>query len=439
SVWDDVLDVLGRDFDRKTLEGYRSRVASIWRVLEGYYSNAVVRDRLKSDWAKLVRKSGETCRDFLTRVRNVRKDLTYAGAVTEDAGELSVWRRGLFPPYSDWVGQYMSTFVSIDPMRSMPPPSIYALRAQMQLRGDEYEDRHGVAPVEKSPSETEIVGRAEKPTDAGFFYAAVQGAKEGSPGATQGNARFKRDFPPPHECLKHKCQRCYSEQHAAAQCLAAQPADLTKRCRRCGLTHNIQGWNPTVLRCPNPRIAEERCWRCNGKGHMARICMKTLDHKIESEKKPSDNTEPQKEAVSEQQAQNTAISLPSSNTGSIRCIRVYCKNKDDPDSPALILDAMLDSGCSESFCSLETYERLRKKNLVTSMSTDGAGTPVQFGNASFNKLLGWAVSHHCRLEDNTPLSIEWGVLQTLSPYPAVISLKTLRPKGAIWVISSAGD
>ncbi|KAF4759469.1 hypothetical protein FOZ63_019461, partial [Perkinsus olseni] len=43
SVWDDVLDVLGRDFDRKTLEGYRSRVASIWRVLEGYYSNAVVR------------------------------------------------------------------------------------------------------------------------------------------------------------------------------------------------------------------------------------------------------------------------------------------------------------------------------------------------------------------------------------------------------------
>ncbi|KAF4736409.1 hypothetical protein FOZ62_018645, partial [Perkinsus olseni] len=102
SVWDDVLDVLGRDFDRKTLEGYRSRVASIWRVLEGYYSNAVVRDKLKSDWAKLVRKSGETCRDFLTRVRNVRKDLTYAGAVTEDADELSVWRRGLFPPYSDW-------------------------------------------------------------------------------------------------------------------------------------------------------------------------------------------------------------------------------------------------------------------------------------------------------------------------------------------------
>ncbi|KAF4701714.1 hypothetical protein FOZ63_032249 [Perkinsus olseni] len=155
---------------------------------------------------------------------------------------------------------------------------------------------------------------------------------------------------------------------------------------------------------------------------MARICMKTLDQKTESEKKPSDNIEPQKEAGSEKQAQNTAISLPSSNTGK-----------------SVILDAMLDSGCSESFCSLETYERLREKNLVTSMSTDGAGPPIQFGNASYNKLLGRAVSHHCLLEDNTPLRIEWGVLQTLSPYPAVISLKTLRPKGAIWVISPAGD
>ncbi|KAF4682576.1 hypothetical protein FOZ60_010393 [Perkinsus olseni] len=48
SVWDNVIDSIGRSFDRSCAAGFKARVEAIWRVLERTYSNAVVRDKLKT-------------------------------------------------------------------------------------------------------------------------------------------------------------------------------------------------------------------------------------------------------------------------------------------------------------------------------------------------------------------------------------------------------
>ncbi|KAF4754580.1 hypothetical protein FOZ62_029916 [Perkinsus olseni] len=108
SVWDNVIDSIGRSFDRSCAAGFKARVEAIRRVLERTYSNAVVRDKLKTQWKQLRRNPAESCRDFISRVQNARKELQHSGALVEDSDEISVWRNGLFEPYteySDWIHQ----------------------------------------------------------------------------------------------------------------------------------------------------------------------------------------------------------------------------------------------------------------------------------------------------------------------------------------------
>ncbi|KAF4682824.1 hypothetical protein FOZ60_010054 [Perkinsus olseni] len=170
SVWDNVIDSIGRSFDRSCAAGFKARVEAIRRVLERTYSNAVVRDKLKTQWKQLRRNPAESCRDFISRVQNARKELQHSGALVEDSDEISVWRNGLFEPYSDWVGQYLA--VAAVEGHPYGPRSIQQLRAEIQIRGDEFEDRHGVAAVPSTATShsSDPPGSSEQ----GGLYTATQ-------------------------------------------------------------------------------------------------------------------------------------------------------------------------------------------------------------------------------------------------------------------------
>ncbi|EER00684.1 hypothetical protein Pmar_PMAR023895 [Perkinsus marinus ATCC 50983] len=150
--------------------GFKARVEAIWRVLEHTYSNAVVRDKLKTQWKQLRRNPAESCRDFISRVQNARKELQYSGALVEDSDEISIWRNGLFGPYNDWVGQYLA--VAAVEGHPYGPRSIQQLRAEIQIRGDEYEDRHGIVAVPSTS--TSLSAGPPGSSEQGGLYTATQ-------------------------------------------------------------------------------------------------------------------------------------------------------------------------------------------------------------------------------------------------------------------------
>ncbi|KAF4648774.1 hypothetical protein FOL47_002825, partial [Perkinsus chesapeaki] len=399
-------------------------------VLEHNFSNAVVRDKLKNSWRELKRNPAESCRDFISRVQTARKELQYSGALVEDSDEINIWRNGLFEPYSDWVGQYLASAAA----RTGATQTIQELRTEFQIRGDEYEDRHGVAAV---PSTTSPLKHDSSPQESGGIYTAAQQQSYDRQNS------YRQNTLPKHECLLYKCQRCYTNSHATQECRAEKPAKAEGRCRGCGFAHNyIHGWDPTKSRCPNRSVAMARCRLCSGTGHFARICLRGSRGNPPTksvEQTPKDQQEGNDTQDSNQVAKETGkslfVSLPNDQAG-IRYITLILRNQQSGETR---LRAMIDSGSSESFLLRQKYDELRQAGFIEELTTSCAGMPVEFGNGGVTTLLGRAVSRHSHLEDGTGVPVEWGVIENLKPCSAILSMKTLRERGAVWIISQEGD
>ncbi|KAF4709617.1 hypothetical protein FOZ63_031335 [Perkinsus olseni] len=66
-----------------------------------------------------------------------------------------------------------------------------------------------------------------------------------------------------------RCQRCCSNSHPTFLCKAKDPVGVEARCKVCGLKHENDIY---AMKCQARNPSSIRCQRCQGEGHMGRIC-----------------------------------------------------------------------------------------------------------------------------------------------------------------------
>ncbi|EER11797.1 hypothetical protein Pmar_PMAR013078 [Perkinsus marinus ATCC 50983] len=107
-IWNTTIDLMKEkdiQFDRGSEEGYAKYTSSIRETLCQVYCHAVLRKKLKAKWNELHRRTNETCRQFLLRVQQLRRELSGADISITDEDELFAWSRGLGSDdrYGGWI------------------------------------------------------------------------------------------------------------------------------------------------------------------------------------------------------------------------------------------------------------------------------------------------------------------------------------------------